>query len=159
MDIKDMTIVLAGGSGTIGRVVAVEMARLGCDIVCHYNKNQQQGQQIIEQAKSFGVGALAIQADLTDEKQIAGLWESVEIFSDKPKVLLNMTGLFERVELGELSGEKIDETFDINFKATALMCKGFVELLKRQKACGKIINFSGVGGIRPWAEYSAYCAS
>jgi NAD(P)-dependent dehydrogenase (short-subunit alcohol dehydrogenase family) len=51
MEIKDTTIIITGASGTIGRVVAVELAKIGCDLVCHYNDNAQQAQQIVSQAK------------------------------------------------------------------------------------------------------------
>ena len=50
-----------------------------------------------------------------------------------------------------------------NLVGPILVSKRFAELLDRPADCdepvGKIVNISDVGAIKPWAEYSVYCAS
>lgn len=54
---------------------------------------------------------------------------------------------------------------DINLLGPVLVCAEFARIVLSQQSpepenpVGKIINLVDVGGIRPWANYTVYCAS
>ncbi|HEG43849.1 MAG TPA: SDR family oxidoreductase, partial [Phycisphaerales bacterium] len=77
--------------------------------------------------------------------------------------LVNSAAVFKRQAIAEVDLASIEEVLNTNLVGPILVSKRFAELLDRPADCdepvGKIVNISDVGAIKPWAEYSVYCAS
>ena len=89
------------------------------------------------------------------------------------RLLINSAAVFDARKLNEVDPCYIRETFEINTSAPLLMSKYFIEYLRQEGAINneqvnteagqgviaKIVNIADVGGMRPWSDYSVYCAS
>ena len=69
MDPKGKVAILTGGA-RIGQAVARELARRGCSLVVTYMGSQEAAEQTVEEARSFGVESVALQADARVESQV-----------------------------------------------------------------------------------------
>lgn len=64
---------VTGGSGGIGRVAALELAREGADVAVQYNRGKETALAVVEKVQDLGRKAVAIQADVTDHRKCRGL--------------------------------------------------------------------------------------
>jgi 3-oxoacyl-[acyl-carrier protein] reductase/pteridine reductase len=72
--------------------------------------------------------------------------------------LVNNAARFRRRNPLEMTEADWDYIHSVNLKATFFCCQQGALLMKKTGA-GRIVNISSLGGIRPWADYSHYCAS
>jgi pteridine reductase len=156
VNLKDKTAVITGSTGQLGSALALALAQAGCHCICHYNKNKEKAQQLINDIKKHSVNATAIQADLTNPDQIESLFEKAKPLG-APQILINSAALFETTPLEKVTFEDARKFFDLNVTATLFTAKAFAAGLK--DAAGKIINIADIAAIRPWSQYSLYCAS
>ena len=75
MDINSTTAIITGATGKIGRVIAIELARAGCDCVCHYCDNGEAAGELVEQICGMGKNAIAVEADLVCDEQVGRLFD------------------------------------------------------------------------------------
>jgi len=163
MELKGTTAIITGSSGRLGGAIAFALAKAGCNCICHYNRNKQAAEEIVEQIEALGANALAVGADLTEPSQIEELFEKAARFGTA-QVLVNSASVFSRQPLQEVSSEEAQRVLNLNLVASILTSRVFARQINAEfgvtdKIVGKIINISDVGGIRPWAEYVLYCSS
>lgn len=158
MKIKGNTAIITGSSGKLGSRIALALAERGCDCICHYNTNKAVAENLAGKITAIGQKAWLVEADLTDEKQIDKLFR----FDSKPTILINSAAIFERIPIGEITQKTAEKTFATNTIAPLLVSQAFVKNLAgvpRGKSPARIINIADVGGQKPWAQYSLYCAT
>src|SRR5437764_5912281 len=69
LSLKDRVALVTGGSRGIGRATVQCFARLGANVVANYVRDEEAAQQVVTEAETRGVGALAVQADVSDSEQ------------------------------------------------------------------------------------------
>ncbi|HYD75974.1 SDR family oxidoreductase [Ramlibacter sp.] len=67
-------VLITGGSRRLGREICTVFARGGWSIACHYRDSEAQAQEVVEQARTFGVQALALQGSLDSESDAESLF-------------------------------------------------------------------------------------
>ncbi|MEG9438524.1 SDR family NAD(P)-dependent oxidoreductase [Edaphobacter sp. HDX4] len=85
---------VTGGSRGIGAAIAQRLAAEGADVVISYEKSAERAQAQLEQLKSSGVKAFAIQANQSDAKQVADLVKSARGSLGRLDILVNNAGVF-----------------------------------------------------------------
>jgi len=158
MKLSGATAIITGSSGYLGSAIAAALAQAGCNCVCHYNRNKQKAEEVVEQIRKINGKAIAVRADLTRQGDIKDLFENTTEFGT-PQILINSAAVFSRQALQNVTFEEAQEIINLNLIAPVLVSKEFAAVLARKGGVGKIINISDVGGIRPWAEYVIYCSS
>ncbi len=166
MKLEGLTALITGSSGSLGAAIALALAETRCNCVLHYHNNQQKAEELARKITDLGQKAVAIGADLTKEVQIEKLFVAAAAVGPV-QILVNTVSLFEKQALGDVTFEGAQKTLAINLTGTIIACKEFAKAVtagrqgpaKSENPIGKIINIVDVGGIRPWAEYTVYCAS
>ena len=68
---KKQVVLVTGAAKGIGRAIALELARVGYDIVINYLTSKQEALDLKNQIiQDHGVRALAIKADVSSEVQV-----------------------------------------------------------------------------------------
>jgi len=142
-----VAIVSGGGGRGNGESIAQCLAEEGADIVV-VDFDADAGRKSSDRVKSLGRKSLAIEADVTDSKQITRLvQETIDTFG-KIDILVNVVGGNFRKRRASPSQRFIDQTeeewdeiFALNIKTQVLMCLAVVPHFMKQKN-GKIINIS-----------------
>ena len=66
IELRDQVALITGAARRVGRIIALELARQGVNILLHFNSADcSQARETIQEIKSFGVDAHAVQADLS----------------------------------------------------------------------------------------------
>jgi 3-oxoacyl-[acyl-carrier protein] reductase/pteridine reductase len=72
-------------------------------------------------------------------------------------VLVNNAGVYQTVELEELTAAQWDDVFAVNARGPFLFARAAAPELRKRK--GRIVNLGSLGGVRPWATHAHYCSS
>ena len=153
---------VTGASRGLGAATALWLARNGYAVCVHYNRNADQARAIVESIKGDGGKAVAIQADISDAKQIEKLFISVDSELGPLTALINNAGVTgTRCKILDLDVETIQQTIDINITGLILCAR---EAVKRMaKSCGgkggSIINVSSQAGQFGGNQIAPYAAS
>jgi 3-oxoacyl-[acyl-carrier protein] reductase len=158
LGLTDRVALVTGGSRGIGKAVVELFASLGAHVVVNYVKDEQSAADTVSIARSVGVKALAIQADVSriDEAERL-IQQAVEHFGRIDFLICN-AGIWEGGPVESISEELWDKTLDINLKGTWSVCRAAVPLMKKQRF-GRIVIVSSTAGQRGEANVSNYAAS
>ena len=144
-EFEGKTALVTGASRGIGAATALALARSGVSrVVIHYNSYKDGADRIVEQIRSTGAGADAIQADLG---QMAGLEKCLAaIRTQAPEVdiLVNNAGsLVRRAPLADCSSEVFDTVMNLNAKSVWMITQAVVPYMIASKS-GMIVNLSSI---------------
>ncbi len=152
------TAIVTGGGRGIGRATALRLAEAGANVVVNYLQNSEAANKVVADCETFGVQALAVQADvgsLADARRLTD--EAFEKFG-QVDILVANAGIWEGAPVNEMSEELWDKVLDANLKGTWTVCRAAAEIFKRQNS-GNIVIVSSTAGQRGEAGYSNYAAS
>ena len=159
MQLKDKVSIITGGSGGIGKAIAIAFAREGAHLVLA-SRTQSQLEASKQEIESLSEAKVEIlRTDVSDAKQVKDLVDfALERFATID-ILVNCAGVLGPVGLSsEIDAQKWLEAVQINLFGTFLCIKAVLPVMMEKKK-GKIINFSGGGAVSPRPRFSAYSAA
>lgn len=147
MKLKNKVAIVTGSGRSIGRVLALALAKQGANVVI-VARNKQEIENVKEEIILTGVKSLAIKADLTNERDVRLMVDSVMKKFGKIDILVNNAGLItDRIlpenERGilDVPSKKWDKIIEVNLK-TAFLCSQKIGTVMKSQGYGKIINIS-----------------
>jgi 3-oxoacyl-[acyl-carrier protein] reductase len=149
---------ITGGSKRIGRSIALRLATDGADIIINYDSSKSEADALVNELKSLGRRALAVQADVSHRADVQKLFTATENEFSRLDILVNNAGTFFGAKFEELTEEQWDHILNVNLKSQFLCAQSAAPIMKRQGR-GRIINLSSLGGLLPWPGYTHYCVS
>jgi 3-oxoacyl-[acyl-carrier protein] reductase len=165
----------AGRMRSIGRSIAVELARAGCDVVVtgtgraseHYPDDEKAAgwrdiDSVAEEIRALGRRATPVVMDVADEAAVERLLADVLAEYGRVDVVVNNAAASrgpDRVAVVDLAVDVWDTVMRVNVRGTFLVSRAFARHLVAQGEGGSIINISSVGGKTMPANTAAYGAS
>jgi NAD(P)-dependent dehydrogenase (short-subunit alcohol dehydrogenase family) len=140
LDPRDKVALITGGA-RIGKTVAAALARKGSSLLITYRGSRASAEETVLDAKLQGVRAVAIQADLTVEKDIIAVLQEVERQFGQLDILINMASLYKKVLPEELDLAVWQANLAANLQNAYLLSLKAAPLMRRGGE-GRIINFS-----------------
>ncbi len=154
---KGKTVVITGGNDGIGFQTALELARMGANIVI-VSRNEQKAKNAVEGIKS-STGNNNIQydvADLASQQSIRKAAEQIRSKVDKIDVLLNNAGgSFQKFQLTE---DGLELTIATNHFAYFLLTGLLLDLLKKPDSA-RIVNVSSHSHYRGKIDFESFTKS
>ncbi|HTR67089.1 MAG TPA: SDR family oxidoreductase [Terriglobales bacterium] len=148
---------ITGGARRLGRAAALALAEAGADVAITFRNSSREAQQTVIDVSSFGVRAVALRCDVTDEKSVRAAMKEVARELGGLDILVNNAANYETVEFERITLRQWDAIFASNTRGPFLVSREALKLLRQRK--GKIINLGSLGGLRPWPEHAHYCSS
>lgn len=165
----------AGRMRSIGRPVAVELARAGCDIVLtgtgrspdRYPRDEQEAgwrdiDSVAEEVRALGRRALPVVSNVADLASVQHLATRVLQEFGRVDILINNAGAArgeDRNPVIDLDVDAWNTVMMVNLTGTFLMSKVFGAELVNAGRGGSIVNMSSIAGKRLPANTAAYAAS
>ncbi|WP_342561450.1 3-oxoacyl-ACP reductase FabG [Paenibacillus sp. FSL R7-0345] len=156
--IKEMTVLITGGSGGIGGAIAERFASVGMNIVIHYMNSHEAANDVARRCLAMGAKVMTVAADMKDRSQLVRMAERLESSGMLPDILVNNAGKAHYGMLADVTEEEWDEVMAVNLKGTFLCSQIFMPYMVSQRY-GRIINVSSVWGISGASCEVAYSAS
>ena len=143
---------VTGGAHRLGNTFALTLARLGYDIVLHFNSALDEARQTQGEIESLNRRVTLAPADLTDPAQIHSVVSNLQSLS----VLVNSAAFMPSGNVDTLSLETWNTTLDLNLRAPFLLAQ---EVSKKMTEGGLIVNITDVGAQKAWSRYPSYTVS
>lgn len=135
---------VTGANRGVGRRLALLLAELGYDVAVNYRTKREEAEQVAEEARSHGVKAVALQADVSDEAEAQRLVAQAADFAGGLAVLVNNVGNYHHGPLPELTATRMQEMLNSNLMTTFHTCQAAIPLMERRGG-GRIINLGYAG--------------
>ena len=149
---------VTGGAHRLGKAFAITLARMGYDLLLHYNSAKEQAQQTKSEIESLGVKCIGIQCDASNLAETqAAIDKAVAAFGSIDAVV-NNAGITMDNLLLRMSEEQWDEVIRVNLKSVFNITKAAIKIMMKQKF-GSIIHISSVVGVKGNAGQANYAAS
>jgi NAD(P)-dependent dehydrogenase (short-subunit alcohol dehydrogenase family) len=165
----------AGRMRSIGRPIAVELARAGCDLVLtgtgrppeRYPDDEKAAgwhdiESVADEVRGVGRRALPVVSDVSDPDAVERLAELTVSEMGRVDVVVNNAGAArgaDRVPVTDLDVGLWRTVIDVNLNGTFYMSRAFGRRLIEQGSGGSIVNISSIGGKWMSARTAAYAAS
>ncbi len=136
---------ITGSDSGIGQATAVAFAGEGADVVVTYLHDAEGAASTRQQVEAAGRKAIVVQVDISDESQVATVFDrAVEAFGTID-ILMNNAGVdASGTDVGELSTEVWDKAIRTNVYGPFFCCRRFIQERKKRGGGGKIINVTSV---------------
>jgi len=152
---QNKTAIVTGAGAGIGRGIALALAQAGYQIVVT-DLNLETSQKVVGEIEKIGAKALAIQCDVSKQKEVAELFKkSVETFG-QVDVLVNNAGIYPYVSFEKMTEADWDKVINVNLKGVFLCSH---EAAKVMSAGGRIIDISSVAAFIGFENLVHYCTS
>ena len=155
-------LMVTGGSRGIGAEVSLRAAKQGYALCINYLEKSDRADAIVKQIRDGGGTALAIKANIADEKAVMAMFEQCDRELGKLTHLVNSGGIFGPFgRIDELSGADFERMFSVNITGTVLCAREAVKRMssKHGGKGGVIVNVSSaaarIGGPGASVHYAA----
>jgi len=147
---------VTGAGGGIGSECARAFAAEGCRVVVHYNRSKERAEALAEELP----GAIAVQADLTDEAAVDYLYTRAREELGGVDVCAAVAGVWPRDDepVWRLSLARWEEVLRANLTATFLTARGFLREVQRS-GHGSLVLVGSTAGRFGEAGHADYAAA
>ncbi len=151
--------IVTGGAGGIGEALSLGLGIHGATVVVSSRKQEAIDKVAEKISRESGNEAIAIASDVTDEKSVQNLMDTVVKKYGRVDILVNAMGMNIKHPALDYNMEDWDKLFNVNVKGTMIACKAVGKVMRDQQG-GAIVNLSSVRGIRGYTGgNSGYCAT
>jgi len=166
MPLAGQKALITGANSGIGKAVAIAMAQAGAHVAVNYVAGDDEVHAVADQIAGFGGRAIVCRADVSNQHQVAEMFEEAcAVFGTLDIVVAN-AGLQRDAPFREMTLAQWNTVINVNLTGQFLCARAAVrEFLRRRprpqvsRALGKIICMSSVHEIIPWAGHANYAAS
>ena len=155
-------MLVTGASRGIGAAIAVAGARAGYAIAVHYGTHGEDAAAVCRKIVNAGGKAVAMQADMGAEADIARLFRSVEEKLGTITALVNNAGgIFAVKAIADIDAETVERVLAVNLAGPIYCCREAVKRMStaRGGTGGNIVNISSMaallGGLPNEVHYAA----
>ena len=157
MQLSERTILITGSAQRIGRSLALATAKLGADLVIHYNSSRAEAISLQSQIQELGRQAKIFQSDFSSPSEIKDFSENV-FRSVQIDTVINSASVFSDLNWKSTSSDDWIKHQNINLLAPFLICQSFAKHFPAGKK-GRIINLLDWRALRPGPDHLPYTVS
>ncbi len=157
--------IITGGSRGLGRSTALNLARLGNDVVITYQTRESEAQEVVTEIQAMQRNAVALQLDLGNSASFALFAERLSSAlnttwaRDSFDNLVNNAGHGDYNLIQDTTEEQFDKLVNVHFKGVYFLTKTLLPLMADG---GRIVNLStGLTRVSApgWSAYAAVKAA
>ncbi|MDP2066513.1 MAG: SDR family oxidoreductase [Burkholderiaceae bacterium] len=163
MDNRSPRILLVtGASRGIGAATARLAAAQGWAVAVNYTANAAAAEAVVQDIRSAGGTAVAVQADVADEAQVLAMFEAVDTQLGRLSGLVNNAGVVDvSARVDEMSVARLKRMFDVNVIGAMVCAREAVRRMSTRHggSGGAIVNLSSaaarLGSPNQYVDYAA----
>jgi NAD(P)-dependent dehydrogenase (short-subunit alcohol dehydrogenase family) len=155
--LKGLKAIIAGGDSGIGRAVAIAYAREGADVLIAYLSETDDAQEVKALVEKEGRKAVLIAGDIRDPAHCKAIVKrAVDELGGVDILVNNAAHQATFKDIGDISDEEWQTTFDVNIHAMFYLAKAAVRHMKPGSA---IVNTASVNSDMPNPILLAYATT
>lgn len=155
MDLRHLKVLVTGGGGTgVGSGICAALDEFGATLIINELDLEK-----AEVAAAKYKHAIAVQADLRDDQQVASMFGQIATQVGPINGLVNNAGIGLVKPMHEIEEAEFENLYNVNVKGMWRVSKYFVRQLMEHQQSGNIVNVSSVHGFASQPNYSTYASS
>lgn len=127
MKLEDRTCLITGSSRGIGRGIAEELASEGANVAINYRASTGAAEEVVDGVRTEGGSAVATQADVTDEAEVAAMNEEIEDTFGPVEILINNAGINVDTLFSEMTRAEWDRVIEVDLTGAFVCTKEFFD--------------------------------
>src|SRR5579859_2919174 len=148
--------IVTGASRGIGAAIARKLAQAGATVIVNYAGKAKEAEAVVRAIEAAGGRAVTAQADVSDPKAVAQMFDSAEAGYGGVDILVNNAGVMKLASLAQSDDALFDSQIAINLKGSFNAMR---EAARRLRKDGRIINVSSSVVKRKAESYGVYVAT
>ncbi|WP_091663958.1 enoyl-[acyl-carrier-protein] reductase FabL [Alteribacillus iranensis] len=152
--LSNKVALVTGSSRGIGKEIAIELAKLGYNIVINYARSKQAALETADEIKRLGVQTLVVKANVGKQDKVKHLFQQVDDTFGRLDIFVNNAASGVLRPVMELEESHWDWTMNINSKALLFCAQEAAKIMERNNG-GKIVSLSSIGAQRYLENYTA----
>lgn len=161
MNIAGKSALITGGATGLGRATTLALAKLGCHVaVNHLPSLKEAADQVVAEAASIGVRAIAVAADVTQPSECARMVAETVQGLGGLQVLVNCAGVTRFIPHASLDAVSLDDwnfILGVNLIGTFQSSRAARHALMEQG--GVIVNIASTAGVNGTGSSIPYSVS
>jgi len=150
LSLRGKVALVTGGSRGIGRGIALELAKEGCElIIC--GRDDAQLRAVATEIEALGRKAHVVVADLLKEDGAERIAAAAQKATGRLDILVNNAGAARRGDFFKMPKREWREGFAVKFFGAVWLSRELWPMLKA--SCGSVVFISGIGARVPVADY------
>jgi pteridine reductase len=154
---------VTGGARRVGRAIALELARAGCDVLITYNASESEARGVCAEVERLGGGtgarARAEALDLNDLERVERFSERLAKELPRLDVLVHNASIYFPTPLTSLSARSAEDFMRVNALSPLVLSRGLAARLA-ERGTGSIVAMVDMHALgRPRMGMSAYAMS
>lgn len=149
--------IVTGGNRGIGKAIAQGLAMEGAKTVIAA-RGVERLNQTAREIEQLGATVVPVSTDITDEAQVAALFERTIGLFHRLDILVNNAGVFDGGPLDQISVETWDKVMAANLRGPFLCTRAAMRIMKPQRS-GRILNIASISAQRPRMNSAPYSTS
>ena len=160
MSIEGKVALVTGGSGGLGRVHCLTLAKAGCKVAVTGHSHLEKAEAVVKEIEAMGKKAMAVKMDLADLDEVQQGVKKVEETLGPVDILVNNAafGIVRAVTIANMDKKDWDRDLDVNltgaFNTIKCCMPGMTE-----RGWGRIINISSITGTMGGMGQCSYAAT
>jgi 3-oxoacyl-[acyl-carrier protein] reductase len=156
--LQDKVAIITGGNTGIGRAVALAYAGEGADVAVAYIARELDAHSLVRDIEKKGRAALAVRCDVTSERDVQTLINTVVDRWGRIDILVSSAGIQRPQAITETTADDWDRMIAVHMRGAFLSCREVVPHMMARGSGRIIIVTSQLAYIgRP--RYTAYSAA
>ncbi|MCB9453042.1 MAG: SDR family oxidoreductase [Anaerolineaceae bacterium] len=156
--LENKVALVTGGSRSLGKDTALQLATLGADVCLTYHTQREAAQETIAEIERMGRKAVALQVDFSNTAQLADFVARFRRVlrdwgQDHFDILVNNAGILTRKTFSYVGEADLDAQYNTNFKSVFFLTQALADDLRDG---GRIINLGSGTTRTAFAPLIAY---
>jgi enoyl-[acyl-carrier protein] reductase III len=145
IDLKGRLALVTGSARGIGRACALRLAEAGADVIVNYVTSRAAADEVAHQIQALGRRTAVIKADVSEQDDIASLFDFVKDAFGKLDILVSnaATGGFR--PLLSTTARQFEAAMNTNTRALLFLMQSAMPLLRRKEGRAKVIALTSHG--------------
>ena len=160
MSIKGKVALVTGGSGGLGRVHCLTLAKAGCHVAVTGHSHLEKAEEVVKEIQDMGQKAIAVKMDLADLDEVQAGIKKVEEALGPVDILVNNAafGIVRAVTIAKMDKKDWDHDLSVNLTGAFNTIKCCIPGMT-ERGWGRIINISSIAGTMGGMGQGSYAAT
>ncbi|KAJ4289518.1 hypothetical protein N0V88_007001 [Collariella sp. IMI 366227] len=156
-NLKGKVAIITGSSRGIGASIAHRFAAHGADVVVNYVASGTAAKELAKDiTKQHGMKAITIQADVSNDQDVARLFEETKKQLRRIDIVMSNAGIEHFNDLASVTSAEIDRVFAINVKGQFFVAQ---QCGKHMSPGGRLMLMSSISAVMGVPNHAIYAAS
>ncbi len=150
---------ITGGSGRLGKEIAVSLAQNGFTLFFTYNRSPEKAEEILDTVRPFAPGSKIARCDVSSVADIEAAFKTFTEHFTRLDLLIPSASNFFSTALPDVTEHEWQSLVDTNLKGTFFTMQAGARIMKSQPFVSRIITMTDISANLVWKNFAPYTAS